>query len=81
MRGKHMRLPGGVSTSGAFVIRMGARATPRGLVGDVLHVVDVWDSRDNMLAFMSELGPIVEESGMGLAEPEVGDLLQVVRTE
>ncbi len=51
------------------------------LVGDVLHVVDVWDSRDNMLAFMSELRPIVEEFGMGLAEAEVGDLLQVVRPE
>ena len=50
------------------------------MVGDVLHVLDVWDSPKDMGAFMQKLGPILEKSGMQLAgEPEVGELLNVVR--
>jgi hypothetical protein len=52
------------------------------LVGDVFHVLDVWDSADDMSAFMQKLGPILEESGMKLAgEPDVGELVNVVRRD
>jgi hypothetical protein len=52
------------------------------MVGNVLHVVDVWDSEEAMNAFMMELGPILDEFGMHLAAPpEIGDLLQIVRPE
>ena len=52
------------------------------LVGDVLHVVDTWDSEDHMDKWMQTLAPILEESGMRLAgAPEVGDILQVVRPD
>ncbi len=52
------------------------------MVGDVFHVLDVWDSADDMNAFMQRLGPILQESGLQLAgEPEVGELLNAVRPD
>jgi hypothetical protein len=52
------------------------------ITGDVLHVVDVWDSPEAMAAWMSTLAPILEESGMQLAgQPEAGEVLQVVRPD
>jgi hypothetical protein len=50
------------------------------LVGDVLHVVDVWDSQEHMNAFMQIADGIIQQSGMQIAgQPEVGELLNVVR--
>jgi uncharacterized protein (DUF2384 family) len=50
------------------------------VVDDVLHVVDVWDSEDDMKEWMQTLAPILDSSGMELAEPpETGEVLQVVR--
>ena len=50
------------------------------LVGDVLHVVDVWDSEDDMNDWMGTLAPILEDANMELAgQPETGELLQIVR--
>jgi hypothetical protein len=52
------------------------------MVGDVFHVLDVWDSAEDLGAFMQKLGPILQESGMQLAgEPEIGELLNVVRRD
>ncbi|MGZ4543652.1 MAG: hypothetical protein ACXVXI_11140 [Mycobacteriaceae bacterium] len=52
------------------------------LVGDVLHVLDVWDSEEEVDAWMATLGPILQEFGMELAgPPEVGELLQIVRPD
>ena len=52
------------------------------LVDDVLHVVDVWDSSENMNHFMHILGPILGQLGMNLAAPpEVGELLNIVRPD
>jgi hypothetical protein len=52
------------------------------LVGDVLHVVDVWDSEENMNSFMQVALPVIDEADMELAKPpEVGELLNVVRPE
>jgi hypothetical protein len=52
------------------------------LVGDVLHVCDVWDAQENMDAFMKTIGPVMQECGMTLAgPPEVGQLLKVVRPD
>jgi len=52
------------------------------MVGDVFHVLDVWDSADDMHAFIQKLAPILQESGMQLAgEPEVGELLNIVRPD
>jgi hypothetical protein len=52
------------------------------MVGNVLHVVDVWDSEEDMNAFMTQLAPILGEFGMHLAvPPEIGDLLQIVRPQ
>ena len=52
------------------------------LVGDVLHVVDVWDSEDDMNTFMKIAGEIIAEADMQLAgPPEVGELLNVVRPD
>ena len=49
------------------------------LVGDQIHVLDVWDSQEHFEAFLQTLGPILEESGMELAgAPEVGELLRIV---
>jgi uncharacterized protein (DUF2384 family) len=50
------------------------------VVDDVLHVVDVWDSEDDMNAWMPTLAPILEDANMELAgQPETGEVLQVVR--
>ncbi|MGY1639562.1 antibiotic biosynthesis monooxygenase [Geodermatophilus sp. SYSU D00703] len=50
------------------------------MTGDVLHVVDVWDSPEAMEEWMATLAPILEEFGMRLdGRPEVGEVLQVVR--
>ena len=50
------------------------------LVGDVLHVVDVWDSEEDMNTFMQIAGQVIAEAHMQLAgPPEVGELLNVVR--
>jgi len=52
------------------------------MVGDVFHVLDVWESPEAMQQWMATLGPILDEVGMQLeGEPEVGELLQVVRPE
>jgi hypothetical protein len=49
-------------------------------VDDVLHVVDVWDSQDEMAHWMQTLAPILVDSDMELAgRPETGELLQIVR--
>lgn len=50
------------------------------IVEDVLHVVDVWDSEDDMKHWMQTLAPILEDSNMELAgQPETGELLQIVQ--
>ena len=52
------------------------------LVGDVLHVVDVWDGPDTMSHFMETLVPILGQVMMNLAAPpEIGELLNVVRPD
>jgi hypothetical protein len=52
------------------------------VVDDVLHVVDVWDSAEDMKQWMETLTPILQDSDMELAgQPEVGELLQVVRPD
>jgi hypothetical protein len=52
------------------------------LVGDVFHVLDVWDSSEAMQQWMTTLGPILDEVGMKLeGAPEVGELLQIVRPD
>jgi hypothetical protein len=51
-------------------------------VGDVLHVLDLWDSEDDLNAWMQQLAPMLAEFGMELSgPPETGELLQVVRPE
>jgi hypothetical protein len=58
----------------------GRQAHTAWMVGDVLHVLDLWDSREQFGAWMETLGPILAESGMELAAPpEAGDVLQVIR--
>ena len=50
------------------------------LVGDVLHVVDVWDSLEQQETFMGQLKPILDEFGMALdGPPEMGEFLQIVQ--
>jgi hypothetical protein len=50
------------------------------LVGDELHVFNVWDSQEDSDAYMKQLAPILEELGMGIAgPPAVGELLKVVQ--
>jgi uncharacterized protein (DUF2384 family) len=52
------------------------------MVGDVLHVVDVWNSEEDMSTWLKTLGPILQEAAMELAgPPEVGELLQIVRPD
>lgn len=50
------------------------------LVGDVLHVLDVWESEDDLNRFIqSTLGSLFDEFGMKLDGPPVkGELLQIV---
>jgi hypothetical protein len=48
-------------------------------VDDVLHVVDVWNSRPEQDAFMRNLMPILGKFEMEIVQPvESGELLQVV---
>jgi len=57
----------------------GRRSHTAWMVGDVFHVLDVWESQQDFDAFMTQLGPILAASGMELAgPPEVGDLVNVV---
>jgi hypothetical protein len=57
----------------------GRRSHTAWLVGDVFHVLDVWESQEDFDAFMTQLGPILGASGMELAgPPEVGELINVV---
>ncbi|MCW2710224.1 MAG: hypothetical protein JWP24_418 [Marmoricola sp.] len=50
------------------------------LVGDVLHVLNVWESQQNSDTFMKTLAPILEEAGLELhGTPEAGEFLQVVQ--
>ncbi len=52
------------------------------MAGDVLHVLDVWDSPDDMEKWMTQLAPILEDFGVALdGQPEVGEVLQVVRPD
>jgi hypothetical protein len=52
------------------------------MVDGVLHVVDVWDSADDMKQWMQALTPILQNSDMELAgQPEAGELLQIVRPD
>jgi uncharacterized protein (DUF2384 family) len=52
------------------------------LVDDVLHVVDVWDTEDNMDDWMQKLAPILEDFNMELAgPPETGEVLQIVQPD
>ena len=52
------------------------------IVNNVLHVVDVWDSEDDMEHWMQTLAPILEDSNMELSgQPEAGELLQIVRPD
>ena len=60
----------------------GRRSHTAWLVGDVLHVVDVWDSPADLSEWLPRLDPILEDFGMQLdGQPEVGELLQVVRPD
>jgi hypothetical protein len=50
------------------------------LVGDVLHVLDVWDSQEHLDGWMATLGPILQDADMQVdGHPFVGEVLQVVR--
>ena len=56
----------------------GRRSHTAWMVGDVFHVLDVWESQKDFDDFMTQLGPILGASGMELAgPPEVGDLVNV----
>jgi hypothetical protein len=49
------------------------------LVGDVLNVVDVWDSLEQQQAFMRDLAPILDQFGMTLdGPPRTGEFIQIV---
>ena len=57
----------------------GRRSHTAWMVGDVFHVLDVWESQEDFDAFMTQLGPILGGSGMELAgPPEIGDLVNVL---
>jgi hypothetical protein len=58
----------------------GRRSHTAWLVGDALHVLDVWESQEQMDAFMQQtLGPTLQGVGMDLVgPPEAGELLNVV---
>ncbi len=48
----------------------------------MLHVLDIWDSVDDMKVFMEKLGPILQDFGVQLAgQPEVGEVIHVVRPD
>ena len=49
------------------------------MVGDILHVLDLWDSEDAMSGWMRTIGPILDQFDMQLASaPDIGEVLQVV---
>jgi hypothetical protein len=49
------------------------------IVEDVLHVVDVWNSREEQDSFMRDLMPIIDRFKMEIVQPvESGELLQIV---
>jgi len=49
------------------------------LVGDALHTADVWESREDLEAYLRQFSPIADELGVRLAgPPEVGELLDIV---
>lgn len=50
------------------------------IVGDQLHVLDVWESQDKLDAFYAEtLGQLIGDFGLELAEPpELGDVVQLL---
>jgi hypothetical protein len=57
----------------------GRRSHLAHLVGDALHTADVWESREDLDAYLATFGPIADELGVELAgPPEVGELLDVV---
>jgi hypothetical protein len=59
----------------------GQRSHTAWLVGDVLHVLNVWESEDDNNAFMQALTPILQELGLELdGPPEMGELLQAIQT-
>lgn len=53
------------------------------LAGDVLHVLDVWESEDHLNRFIqSTLGGVLAEFGMQLDGPPIkGEVLQTVTAE
>jgi hypothetical protein len=52
------------------------------IVDDVLHVLDVWDSQDDVQHWMQTLAPILEDSNTELAgQPETGELLRIVQPD
>lgn len=50
------------------------------IVGDQLHVLDVWESQDKLDAFFAEtLGQLIADFGFELVQPpEIGDVVQVL---
>jgi hypothetical protein len=57
----------------------GCRSHLAYLVGDAFHTADVWESREDLDAYLATFGPIADELGVELAgPPEVGELLDVV---
>lgn len=57
----------------------GRRSHVSWIIGEQMHVLDVWDSQEELDAFFHTLAPILEEFGMELAgPPEVGQVIQVI---
>jgi hypothetical protein len=57
----------------------GRRSHMAYLVGDALHTADVWESREDLDAYLRVFGPVADELGVQLTgPPEVGELLDVV---
>lgn len=58
----------------------GRRVHVAWIVDDELHVVDVWDSLEQQLAFMRDLKPILDQFRMEIRKaPEVGEFVQIVQ--
>ena len=52
------------------------------LDGDRLHVLDVWDSPEDMDAFVAKLRPILDEVGLDMAAPpQINHALKFVRPD
>ena len=57
----------------------GRRSHMAYLVGDALHTADVWETREDLDAYLRQFGPTADGRGVQLAgPPEVGELLDVV---